>query len=881
MLDFLLWYLASTLAGAIAWPLGARLFGALPERGYTLARPLGLLLIGWLFWLLGSLGFLQNDAGGIVAAAGLVLAAGLLWQRAAGLRDLWDWLRVNMTLVAVTEGLFLLAFALAAWVRAHNPDIYGTEKPMEFMFINAILRSPSFPPNDAWLSGHAISYYYFGYVLTAALARITGVVSSIAFNLMVALVFALTCTGAYGVVLNLMALAGNGERARARAESLEALPRSSLPRFMLPALLAPLLIVIAGNWYGPLGLAHANGQLAGVQVPAVYYDFGQTFDANNPNAGETRAPGVKAGLIDLYAWLDLKQINQQPAPTQQTTWSLYNWFYGARVVHDRDLLGNETEAITEVPIFSFLLSDLHPHVLNLPFVFLAIALGLSWLLAGLQTPLQGWFTGPLGLGDRDDLARFGLTSIALGGLAFMNTWDYPIYAFVVVGGLAVGLGLRHGLLGLWALRLRWLGFAAALGIAGIVLYLPFYFTFQNQAGGLLPNLIYPTRFQQQAVLFAHVLLALVLVMGWLAVSGKAVIDRRAALWAGLGSLGVLVAFALALSAAAFLNPEINAFVTRSVAPLSLDEASRLMLARRLVDSLSSLLPAAIIALAAGLIVGLWRRQDPGEALPAVPGALGTPVVPFVLLLALTGAGLVLVPEWVYLRDNFGTRMNTIFKFYYQAWVLWGVAGTFGLWWLTRHVRPAIGATVQALVALGAVASLFFTSGMALAYYGLGADTGRELSLDGTAFLSRQLPDDWAAIEWLRANVTGQPVIAEAAGDSYKIETDRVSMATGLPTVMGWVGHEDQWRGRYFAQVSARLGDLERLYTTRDPAEALGILDAYGIEYVVVGQAEYTKYQLPQSLGAPQVRKFEQIMQLVFQSGLTTIYRRIPVDSTAP
>ena len=171
--------------------------------------------------------------------------------------------------------------------------------------------------------------------------------------------------------------------------------------------------------------------------------------------------------------------------------------------------------------------------------------------------------------------------------------------------------------------------------------------------------------------------------------------------------------------------------------------------------------------------------------------------------------------------------------------------------------------------------------MAASIYGIGTETGRDLNLDGAAFLATQFPDDWAAIEWMRANVTDRPVIAEAPGDSYQVDTSRISMATGLPTVLGWVGHEDQWRGRYFAQVSNRIGDLERLYTTRDPAEALQIMDAYDIEYVIVGNAEYKKYGLPMSVGAPQIRKFDQFMQPVFQSGLTIIYRRTPTDAVAP
>jgi len=99
--------------------------------------------------------------------------------------------------------LFLVAFAAWAVVRAANPEAVGTEKPMELAFINAILRSPNFPPHDPWLSGYAISYYYFGYVIIAMLAKFTGTAGGIAFNLGISLIFALSACGAFGLVYNL------------------------------------------------------------------------------------------------------------------------------------------------------------------------------------------------------------------------------------------------------------------------------------------------------------------------------------------------------------------------------------------------------------------------------------------------------------------------------------------------------------------------------------------------------------------------------------------------------------------------------------------------------------------------------------------------------
>jgi len=80
------------------------------------------------------------------------------------------WLRQEWRLVVECGGALFAGFCRLAFVRAANPEILGTEKPMELAFINAILRSPTFPPHDPWLSGYAISYYYFGYVIVAMLA---------------------------------------------------------------------------------------------------------------------------------------------------------------------------------------------------------------------------------------------------------------------------------------------------------------------------------------------------------------------------------------------------------------------------------------------------------------------------------------------------------------------------------------------------------------------------------------------------------------------------------------------------------------------------------------------------------------------------------------
>ena len=210
MTAFISWYLIITLLGWLTFPLAYALFPALADRGYTLSRAAGLLIWGYIFWLLASLNIAQNDTGGILLALAVIigLSGFSIFNRQSLIvnrkSEIVNFLKSNLSLILTTEILFLVAFGFLAFVRSANPELISTEKPMELAFINGILRSPVFPPQDPWLSGYAISYYYFGYVMTAMLARLSGVPGSLAHNLMTSLIFALGAIGSYGILYNLL-----------------------------------------------------------------------------------------------------------------------------------------------------------------------------------------------------------------------------------------------------------------------------------------------------------------------------------------------------------------------------------------------------------------------------------------------------------------------------------------------------------------------------------------------------------------------------------------------------------------------------------------------------------------------------------------------------
>jgi YYY domain-containing protein len=819
MLYIIIWWLALQLVGLAALPLAFRLFRRLPDRGYALARPLGLLLGAYLFWLGNSLGLLRNHWGGVLLA--LVVVAGLSWlayRRWPGHDEtrLLPWLGEHWRLVLVVEVVFALAFAGWAWLRGFSPDLMttGGEKFMEIAFINAILRSETFPPLDPWLSGFAISYYYFGYVMTALVARFTGVPATIAFTLGIAHLFALTVTGAFGVAYNLV-----------QATRQEAGEKRTAIGY---GLLGATFVALMGNLEGLLEAMFSKG----------------------------------LGSQAFWKWVDVPGLLENGRVTGQ--WfpgAGWWWWRGSRVISDLDLLGRPIpiQPIDEFPFFSFILGDMHPHVLALPFVLLAVALAFN-LFRGRGRP--SW-------------VEIGLLALALGGLSFLNTWDFPIYLGLIL--LAYGVRRYREFGGAGNAFWKDLGLVAgSLFGLGVLFYLPFYVGFRSQAGGILPNLLFPTRLHQYLIMFGPFIFVLVCWLGVLLVrafrasdEGGGQLGRRAlATWLGVLLLfpaSMLAAVGLLLSTPsgrAFVQSGLDMDVVRQViGEQTVGSLLRETVRVRLSDPWTSALLALLIAVALVLIWQWLRRRD--DASPSIH--LDSTTV-FALLLAFVGLALTLAVEWVYLRDNFGVRMNTVFKFYFQGWVLMGLASAYASYCLLERVRgpgwAPFGVGLMLLLAGGLVYTLFAGYSRAEGF------NAQNWTLDGAAWIARNHPDDYAAVEWLRAHAEGAPVILETPGKSYNYE-GRVSALTGLPSVLGWSLHEGQWRGSYEEQ-SRREPDIEAIYNTivRNDEEAdrvMELLRQYDVTYVYVGPTERQRY--PQA----GLEKFDRLLEPVFSRGQVTIY----------
>lgn len=895
MLQFLSWYITITILGLLTFPLAYRLLPALADRGYAVSRALGLLIWAFVFWLTVSLGISQNTVGGLLLALLVLvgLSAWVNWRADGGqqtvdgeesgkpstlrqaqgtafnLQPVLVWLKTNLRYIISLESLFLLAFVAMAFIRANNPDLTGTEKPMEMAFINAIIHSPTFPPHDPWLSGYAISYYYFGYVMTAMLAEITGTVGSVAFNLMISLIFALSSIGAYGLVYNLL------QAYWATNTPKETPPTVHRLGSIVGALLTPIFLLVMGNWEALLDVLHKRG--IGWTGNPGDVNFWTRLGVGYPVAEGTFAP------YNFWTWLNIIELKDKPQPpmggvferlagwwasdgfnglgkwfTEAFMPDRYIWWWRAsRVVTDYDLKGVNFEIIDEFPAFSYILGDLHPHVLALPFGLLAAALALNLYLGGwkgitslFKVKLRDDYTFELNFPVR--LEGFIVLAVTLGGLAFLNTWDLPIYLGLICGAFVLMLVQERGWS--WGLIEDFLKFSIPLAILSVILYLPFYIGFSSQAGGLVPNVIFPTRGAHLWVMFGGLFVPIFAFIVYM--RRKENPSWKMGFSLTIAFVLLLWVFSVVLSIGAS-NTDIGRQFISSQGLSSTWDALREATLRRLAFGTGLL---TMVLLIGGATAYLTAKKAQGN-LDLNPKNQQRSPLPLIFMFILFGGLLVLAPDFVFVRDLFGYRINTVFKFYYEAWALWSVAGVFAIIVMISEMRRwTSGVYTVVVVGLVCVGLLYPALGFPNKTNDFQSTDPEQRTLDGAAYLQRYSPDEYQAMLFLEKAAPG--TLVEAVGGSYS-DFARVAIYSGHPGVLGWPGHEDQWRGGRQEQ-GTREEDIQTLYTTHDWNKALEILKQYDIRYVYIGPQERQKYNVYED-------KFTKNLSSIYHQGDVVIY----------
>jgi YYY domain-containing protein len=471
----------------------------------------------------------------------------------------------------------------------------------------------------------------------------------------------------------------------------------------------------------------------------------------------------------------------------------FSYWTSSRVIPD---------TINEFPFFSFLQGDLHAHMISITFQLLVIILLLNIIRSG----------------DLD-LRYILIVGLAIGFLYPLNTWDYPVYLIlgVIVTVTSMILSNHHG---------RKKDFIkpvisiAAMAAASYLFYLPYHLSYKIDKS----ILVVPSG--KTSLIFYLTIFGCFLFMIYTFIfrnirkdtENQTIINynnnhtsiNRSKVKIITANIP-RVSLVLLLLAALITIFEIKLFIFDSVEKPKMNEFELLLL----------LLP--FLAL---LVLSILKEKNRNTF--------------FVLILMIAGVFISIFCEFFYILDALGNgdtsliRLNTVFKFYLQNWILWGVSTGYVLFLLREQKNPGKvwGIVAIILILMVCIYPVFATLGKSGGFAGTP-------DLDGEAYVKKDHPQDYQAILWFR-NLTGQPVVLQAPGELYEWNT-AITTFTGLPTVIGWAGHEINWRFPNRSEIDRRLSDVGRIYTSGDIREVEGLLKKYDISYVYFGEAETNRF----------------------------------------
>jgi len=805
VVGLLVWYLFIFILGLATYPIIRKAMPGLADKGYPLSRALGVVLFGYFAWLAGSVGIsVTRLTVAVTFGALLVMGAALAYLQRAELAEEWKSKRNYFLMI---EGLFLFFFLVNLFIRLGNPDLWhpgkGGERPMDFSYFNAILKSTSFPPYDPWFAGGYLNYYYYGFVLVGMPVKLLGIVPTIAYNFILPTLFAMVGICAFSIGWNLLSKNEGG-----RKKDEDSLAHNSS---LVAGLSASALAILLGN-LGTIQLLYNKLQQLGALGSRGPFTWESTF--------LQRLTWATEGAKQLFNGASLLI-----GPG--------DWYWDpSRVIPPGP--GN---AITEFPLFTFLYSDLHAHMMVMPVALLSLAWALSVLKNG------AWWQSQA---SPESERRWSiLLSLLLGGLIIGAVYPTNLsdgYTYLLVGMVALAYSTWQYAPIESTTKLAWTaGAVIALYVLSTYLYLPYRAWYAQAYSALGP---WKGPFTPLASYFTHWGVFLFIVVWWLAWETREWMANTPL--SALKKLqpyqllieGALIALVIVILATQYIGTSVG-WVALPIAAW----AGVLLLNPRLTDSKR---------------LGLFL--------------IGTAL--FITILV----------EVVVVRGDIG-RQNTIFKFYLQAWLMLAVsAGAALAWTLPAYFQwlpgwRAFWQTAMILLVAGA-ASFTLTGTMGKIRDRWIVDAPR--TLDAMTFMNYAqyddfgqrlvLNEDYRAIRWMQDNVQGSPVIVEANCTEYHWCT-RFTIYTGLPGVVGWNWHQRQQRVFTSTWVEERVLAVGDFYNSIDSNFTRNFLKKYEVKYIVVGQLERAAYT-PQGIS-----KFErldgELWRSVYTDGQTTIYEVLP------
>lgn len=717
MLPFMQWWLMVFCLGLIFLPLSGLLFGNLSDRGYLFSKTIGIAFSGYLMWMLSALKIMKFTAPSCIFTVGIGLIINiiiLLYYHRSGTETrhnfLSDYIKKDNLLTFFKEELLFFAVFLIFTYIRGFKPEAYGTEKFMDYGFMTTMMRSEYMPPQDFWYSGTSLNYYYVGQFIATYLTRLSFV-----DVSHGYNLMLTMTGAFCFVLS-FSLAYN-----LMSEYGIRYCEKSRKAAVLSGLLAAAAVCLAGNMHYPIyrWIIPTIKKMAGSE-DADYYWF--------PDA--------------------TRYIGYNPE------------------THDK--------TIHEFPAYSFVLGDLHAHVINITFVLTVLAILLGWLFG--QTGRDN---------DRKITVReiFNPPIIALGffiGLFHTtNFWDYPIY-YVVSGAIILFSNMIMYDFKKEAYLLT--GFQGILVIALAKIFsLPFSIHFDK--------------------ISASVLLA----------ENHTPLYQFMVLW----GLPIITVSTFLITTVRDFEDSGKRYKTRKKG-IQLNEPQTARTGRMISSYMSSLTVTDL----------------------------------YVITIGLCAIGLTILPELVYVKDIYSgdyKRANTMFKLTYQAFIMFGISFGYIFVRLLRYGGGRSRKKTAAILLFVFCLTLPYCINAVKNWYGNIFDRSGYKGIDATIFMEKNFKDDYLAIKWLNENVTGTPVVLEANGDSYS-DYQRVSVITGLPTVLGWFTHEQLWKSNpnrtddmVVSQLNSRADDIKTIYTSGDENTVKELINKYNVSYIYVGPLEEKKY----------------------------------------
>ena len=754
MPQLLIWILTVHVLGFATFPFVSRIVPDLRDRGFAISKLVAISSLGLVSWL-ATISGISSPTTELLVTITLIFIGSSTYFYFRNRNQIFNFFRREWKLILITELIFLIILSIFAFFKFNDPSINHTEQPMDLAFLNAAMVTEPGGPLDPWMKGESISYYYFGYWLFGNLGSLINTAPEVTYNLSLILIPALMGSAVFGLACSL-------------------LPSVIQFRSILSVgIISSISVVFLSNLYGGLSFIAQNRM------------------ANSAFWDRICVEGLSSSSVNIVdSW----------RPTE-----FWWWFKSSRIINFFGESCGERGidyTINEFPFFSYLLGDLHPHMMGGPFLIMFCTLCLGAAYKGAPSNL-----------NKPTLSLILLIAIAVATVTFVNMWSIPVIIVILV----------------FIYLLRWVsGFERSILNAMFVplssfllaaLFLsPFLYQFRSSITGLQPSIVQTS--------LVHFLIA----------------------W------GPLLIFVVPYILSQFWTTPISIRWKRSLFIASAVSFSPWVIRGFLSDGINTDGPG-FVGVAIPITGLIFISTTTALSKIQISGLTRQSLV---LLLINLGLLLILIPELFFVGDIYGNRMNTVFKFYYQAWIF--LAASTGIvvhFWASKYY---IGKNKNrwGLRIWGILTVIIFLVGI---YYVPAAiatkmSESNFKSFDGLVFIDVRGGNTRDAIRYVRSTVSKTDGILEAVGEWG--DAGIISMNSGVPNIINWPGHQKQWRPNDLT-IEQRVADVKTIYETIDIDLARKLLDKYQVKYVVVGPKESQIY------GSSGLLKFENMGVKVFGS----------------